>query len=141
MKTFYLSILAIFLLAGCASQTHLLVKEDNAPFFGGELVHDRGEGNRLVLEAPNRRYETRGFVVERQTNLAALRKRYYGVNPKHWERIFAGLDTDHVVYSVETIAISAEGHEVSCQLIWGGGAKPAGVCTDQAGTAFPIRFE
>ncbi|MHB0925049.1 MAG: hypothetical protein ACYC1F_00915 [Gallionellaceae bacterium] len=141
MKTFYLSILAIFLLTGCASQTHLLVKEDNAPFVGGELVHDRGEGNCLVLEAPNSRYEARGFVVERQTNLAALRKRYYIANRKHWERIFAGLDTDHVTYSIETIAKSAEGHEVSCHLMWKSGAKPEGVCTDQAGTAFPVRFE
>ncbi|MBI5436658.1 MAG: hypothetical protein HY937_06100 [Nitrosomonadales bacterium] len=140
MKAFYLSILAVLLLTGCASQTHLLAKEDNAPFFGGELVHDRGEDNRLVLEALNRRYEARGFVVESQTNLAALRKRYYGVNPKHWERIFSGLDTDHVVYSIETIAKSAEGHEVSCRLM-GGGAKPADVCTDQAGAAFPARFE
>ena len=141
MKTFYLSILAILLLPGCASSVHLLVREGDAPFVGGELVHDRGEDNRLVLTASNRRYEARGFVVERQTNLAALRKRYYGVNPKHWERIFSGLDTDHVVYSIETIAKSAEGHEVSCHLMWKSGAKPEGVCTDQAGTAFPVRFE
>lgn len=141
MKTFYLNILAILLLAGCASPAHLLVKEDDAPFVGGELVHDRGENNRLVLEAPNRRYEARGFVVERQRNLAELRKRYYGVNPKHWKRIFAGLDTDHVTYSVETIATSAEGDKVSCRLAWGGSAKPTGVCTDQAGAAFPVRFE
>lgn len=141
MKTFYLSMLTVLWLTGCASPAHLLVKEDNAPFVGGELVHDRGEDNRLVLEVPNRRYEARGFVVERHTNMAALRKRYYGVNPKHWERIFAGLDTDHVTYSIETIARSAEGHEVSCRLMWGGGAKPAGVCTDQAGEKFPVRFE
>lgn len=141
MKTFYLNILAILLLAGCASPAHLLVKEGDAPFVGGELVHDRGKNNRLVLEAPNRRYEARGFIVERQTNLATLRKRYYGVNPKHWNRIFAGLDTDHVTYSVETIAISAEGDKVSCRLAWGGSAKPAGVCTDSAGAAFPVRFE
>jgi len=141
MKTFYLSMLAFLLLAGCASQTHLLVKEGNAPFFGGELVHDRGEGNRLVLEAPNRRYEAHGFVVERHTSLAALRKRYYGVNPKHWDRIFAGLDTDHVTYSIETIAKSAEGHEISCRLMWGGGTKPAGVCADQAGVELSVYFE
>ncbi len=141
MKTFYLSILAILLLTGCASQSHLLVKENNAPFVSGELVHDSGRDNRLVLEASNRRYEARGFVVERHTNLAALRKRYYGVNPKHWERIFSGLDTDHVTYSAETIAKSAEGQEVSCRVMWGGGAKPAGVCTDQAGAAIPVRFE
>ncbi len=141
MKIFYLNILAILLLAGCAGPTHLLIRENDALFIAGELVHDRGANNRLVLQAPNRRYEARGFVVDHQANLAALRKRYYGVNPKHWERIFAGLDTDHVTYSVETIAISAEGDKASCRLVWGGSAKPAGVCTDQAGAAFPVRFE
>ena len=141
MKALYLNVLATLLLIGCANPAHLLVRGDDALFIGGELVHDRGEGNRLVLEAPNRRYEARGFVVERQTNLAALRKRYYIASRKHWERIFAGLDTDHVVYSVETIAISAEGDKVSCRLMWGEGAKPAGVCADQSGTEFPVRFE
>lgn len=140
MKALYLSVLAILLLTGCAGPAHLLVREDDAPFIAGELVHDRGEGNRLVLQAPNRRYEARGFIVERQTNLAALRKRYYIANPKHWDRIFAGLDTDHVIYSVETIAVSAEGDKVSCRLAWKSGGKPAGVCTDQAGTELPVRF-
>lgn len=141
MKTFYLSMLAFLLLTGCAGPVHLLVRDDDAPFVGGELVHDRGEGNRLVLEAPNRRYEARGFIVERQTNLAALRKRYYGVNSKHWDRIFAGLDADHVVYSIETIAKSAERHEVPCRLMWTSGAKPSGVCADQTGVEFTVRFE
>lgn len=140
MKTFYFGILVILLLTGCASPVHLLVKEDDALFIAGELIHDRGEDNRLVLEVPNRRYEARGFVVERQRNLAELRKRYYGVNPKHWKRIFAGLDTDHVTYSVETIATSAEGDKVSCRLAWKSGGKPAGVCTDQAGAELPVRF-
>ncbi len=141
MKTFCLSILAILLLIGCASPAHLLVRGGDAPFVDGELVHGRGEGNRLVLVASNRRYEARGFIVERQTNMAALRKRYFFANPKHWEQIFAGLDTDHVTYSVETIAKSADGDEISCSLVWGGGAKPSGVCTDQAEAAFPVRFE
>lgn len=141
MKIFYLGILAVLWLTGCASHVHQLVREDGVPFIVGELVHDSGEGNRLVLEALNRRYQARGFAVERQTNLADLRKRYYGVNPKHWDRIFSGLDTDHVVYSIETVARSAEGHEVLCRLVWKTGAKPAGVCTDQAGAEFPVRFE
>src|SRR3990167_6375194 len=141
MKIFILSILAILWLTGCASHAHQLVMEDGVPFTVGELVHDRGEGNRLVLEAQNRRYEARGFAVERQTNLAALRKRYYGVNTKHWDQIFSGLDTDHVDHSIETIAKSTEGHEVSCRLMWKSAAKPAGVCTDQAGATFPVRFE
>ena len=141
MKKYYLGMLAILMLTGCTAPTHMLVKEGGAPFVGGELIHDRGEGNLLVLEAPDRRYEARGFVVDRQTNLAELRKRYYGVNPKHWNRIFSGLDTDHVTYSIETIAKSADGHEVSCRLAWSSNMKPAGVCTDQAGAVFPVRFE
>ena len=141
MRTYYFVILAILMLTACASPVHRLLKDDSASFVSGELVHDRGEGNHLVLETMNRRYEARGFVVERHTNLVALRKRYYGVNPKHWERIFSGLDTDHVTYSTEAVAKSAEGHEVSCLVLWGGGAKPAGVCTDQAGAAFPVHFE
>ncbi|WP_435626880.1 hypothetical protein [Candidatus Ferrigenium straubiae] len=140
MSKYYLSILAILMFTGCASPTHPLDKQGSAPFVGGELVHDRGEGNLLVLEAPDRRYEARGFAVDRQTNLAELRKRYYGVNPKHWDRIFSGLDTEHVVYSIETIARSADGHEVSCRLVWKFNTKPAGVCADQAGGSFPVRF-
>ncbi|TXT21730.1 MAG: hypothetical protein FD134_2607 [Gallionellaceae bacterium] len=141
MKTPYLNLLAAVLVTGCAGPVHMLVKEDGTPFIGGNLAHDRGMDNRLVLEATSRRYEARGFVVERQTNLAELRKRYYGVDPKHWDRIFAGLDAGHVVYSLETVARSAEGQEISCRLMWSGAAKPAGVCTDRAGAAFPVRFE
>lgn len=141
MKTPYLGMLTILLLTGCASPVHQVVKEDDGPFIVGELIHDRGESNRLVLETSNRRYEARGFFVDRQTNLAELRKRYYGVNPKHWKRILSGLDTDHVIYSIETIAKSAEGQELSCSLMWESRAKPAGVCTDQTGAAFPVHFD
>lgn len=141
MKTFNISILAIVLLTGCASPVYQLARDGSAPFIGGELIRDRGDGNRLELWTPNRRYEARGFIVERHTNLAALRKRYFSANPKHWERIFAGLDTDHVSYSIEAIAFSSEGDQVSCSLVWGRSAKLAGVCTDQTGTANPVRFE
>jgi len=141
MKKYHVGTLAILLLTGCGAHIHQLVREGDAPFVGGELVHDRGEDNRLVLKVPNRRYEARDFVVERHTNLAELRKRYYGVNSKHWGRIFSGLDSDHVTYSVETISTSAEGDKVSCRLAWKSGRKPAGVCTDQAGEEFPVRFE
>ncbi|OGS95597.1 MAG: hypothetical protein A3G79_00635 [Gallionellales bacterium RIFCSPLOWO2_12_FULL_57_18] len=141
MKIFYLGILAVLWLTGCASHVHQLVREDGVPFIAGELVHDSGEGNRLVLEAPNRRYQARGFAVERQTNLADLRKRYYGVNPKHWDRIFSGLDTDHVTLAVETVARDNDGVEVSCRFVWISGAKPEGVCTDQAGAEFLVRFD
>lgn len=141
MKTYHFGILAVLVLTGCGAHVHQLVKEDNTQFASGELVHDRGEANRLVLVASGRSYEASGFVVERHTNLAELRKRYYGVNPKHWQRIMSGLDTDHVTYTAETVAKSADGQEISCRLMWGAGGNPAGVCTDQAGVELPIRFE
>lgn len=141
MKKYHLGILAILMLTGCGAHVHQLVKGDSTQLAGGELVHDRGEGNRLVLKISDRSYEARGFVVVRQTHLAELRKSYQGVNPKHWNRIFAGLDTDHVTYSVETTATSAEGDKVSCRLAWGGIAKPAGVCTGRDGDEIFVSFE
>jgi hypothetical protein len=140
MKTFYLSVLAVLWLTGCTGYVHKMIREDGVPFTAGELVHDQGESNRLVLEMSNRRYEAHGFAIERETNLAELRKRYIS-NPKHWNRVFSGLNTEHVVYSFETVARSAEGQEISCRLVWKSGAKPTGVCTDQEGTAFLVRFE
>lgn len=141
MKIFYLGILAILLLTGCAGPIHQMANEGNTPFISGELIHDRGKNNRLVLKTSNRHYEANGFVVEHRTDLAALRKRYFISNRKHWDRIFAGLDAGHEVFSIETIAISTEGDEVSCHLIWASLTKPAGVCTDQAGATFPMRFK
>ncbi len=141
MKIFYLGILAILWLTGCASHVHQMARGEGMPFTGGELVHDRGEGNRLVLEAPNRRYEARGFAVEHHANLADLRKHYYGVNPKHWDRIFSGLDTNHVMFAVEMVARDNDGVEISCRFVWMSGAKPEGVCTDQAGAEFSVRFD
>ena len=140
MKTLYLSMLAVLWLTGCTGYVHKMVREDGVLFTAGELVHDKGESNRLVLEMSNQRYEAHGFTVERETNLAELRKRYIS-NPKHWGRVFSGLNTEHVVYSFETVAKSAEGHEISCRLIWKFGANPAGVCTDKENTEFPVRFD
>lgn len=140
MKTYCLGMLAILVLTACASPVYRLTKDGEAPFIGGELA-PIGEGKRLMLEAPDRHYEVRGFTVERHTNKAALYKRYRLSNPKHWARISSGLDTDHVTYTAETVAKSADGQEVACRLMWGAGAKPTGSCTDQAGATFPVRFE
>lgn len=145
MRIFCLSMLAVLWLTGCANPAHIhqMVSKDGVAFTAGELVHDheRGKNNHLVLEMSGRRYEAHGFAVERHTRLGELRKRYYFSNPKRWDRIFSGLDTTQVMYCVETIARSADEHELSCSLIWKFGAKPAGFCTDQSGTEFPVNFE
>lgn len=140
MKKYYASILAVLMLSGCGANAHQLVKSDSAQLIGGELVHDQGKDNRLILKMSDRSYEAGGFVVNRETNLAELRKRYYGVNPKHWERIFSGLDTDHTINFIETIAKSPDGREISCRVAWKSGKKPTGVCTDQGGISFQVNF-
>ncbi|WP_435626498.1 hypothetical protein [Candidatus Ferrigenium straubiae] len=145
MKIFCSSILAVLWLTGCVNPGHVhqMLGKDGGAFTAGELVHDHawGKDNHLVLEMSSRRYEAHGFAVERHRHLGELRKRYYFSNPKRWERIFSGLDTSEMVYCIETVARSVEGQELSCSLIWKSGAKPAGFCTDQAGTAFPVNFE
>lgn len=142
MKTLYLSMLTVLWLTGCANHVLKMVSEDGGAFTTGVLVHGSRESNRLVLEMSNQRYEARGFAVERKTHLAELREGYYSSNPKHWDRVFSGLNTEHVIYSMKTIARSTEGHEISCHLIWQSGVNvtASGVCTDQAGTAFPVSF-
>ncbi|MFZ2161102.1 MAG: hypothetical protein WAW02_02685 [Sideroxyarcus sp.] len=141
MKRCYSELLIILALAGCGGQVHPLAKAGNAQFIGGELVHNGGDANRLVLTAPDRNYEAGGFTIKRQTNLNELRKRYAGTNPKHWQRIMSGLDTEHTVYFFETIAKSADGQEISCRFAWKSRMNPAGVCTDRAGVEIPVDFE
>lgn len=145
MKIFCLSMLTILCLAGCANPGHVhqMLGKNGGAFTAGELVHDHDQGkhNRLMLETSNRRYEAHDFPIQRHIHWEELRKRYYTSQPTHWERIFSGLDVDHTVYSMEPIAKSAEGHELQCRLVWEFGKKPAGICTDEAGTALPVSFE
>lgn len=145
MKIFCSIMLTVLWLAGCANPAHVhqMLGKNGGEFTSGELVHDHDQGthNRLVLETQDRRYEAHDFPIQRHVRWEELRKRYYTSQPTHWERIFSGLDADHTIYSIETTAKSADGHELQCRLVWEFGKKPAGVCTDEAGTALPVGFE
>ena len=94
-----------------------------------------------MLEAPDRRYEAIGFDVRTSQDLSELHKRYAGTNPKHWDRITSGLDTEHKIYAAEPVLKAADGAELSCRLAWQSGHPPAGVCLDKAGQVYSIRFE
>jgi len=139
MKTLTLSILTLLSLTGCAGSSHRIAQNDKT-FVAGEFVLDHSGNNRLTLETPGRRYEASGFEIERQRNLAELRKRYQASNPKRWKRIVSGQDAEHVTYAVGTIARADDGRELSCDLQWTAREKPSGVCTDAAGTELPVRF-
>jgi len=130
---------AVLAVAGCASHSHLLDKNSAQLFLKGEFLH--GHGNRLVLESSENRYEATGFKVRSSQNLSELRKRYYGSDPKHWDRITSGLDNEHKTYGAEPVLKAKDGSELSCRLAWQSGQSPRGLCFDRTGKEYSIRFE
>lgn len=127
------------LLGGCAANLHQLSKDSSPELLRGEFL--RGHQNRLVLESVEQKYIAEGFEVHRHTHWAELRQRYRNSNSKHWDRIFAGLDRNHETYSTEPAPKSADGAELICQLGWGAGRKPQGVCRNNAGAEYQVRFD
>lgn len=127
------------LLGACASHSHQLGQGTSPMFLNGEFSHE--QQSRLVLESASRRYVAEGFEVQRHQNMAELSKRYRGSDPKHWDRIFAGLDTDHESYSAEAKAVAQDGAELSCRLAWLSGKAPRGICLDKANKEFAVSFD
>ena len=126
-------------LAGCGAHSHILTKASAPQLLKGEFSH--GQTNRLTLESADRQYEAAGFKVETHKNWAELSRRYRGVDPKHWDRIFAGFDKDHETYSAEAKAIAKDGAELNCKLAWPSGKAPQGLCLDKAGMEYAVRFD
>ena len=87
------------------------------------------------------KYIAEGFEVHRHTHWAELQKRYRNSNSKHWDRILSGLGRSHETYSVEPAPKSADGAELTCQLGWGAGKTPQGVCRNNAGAEYQVRFD
>lgn len=141
MKLFQslIAIGALLVIAGCASHAHLLDKSSAPLFLKGEFSHENE--HRLVLESSGHRYEAVGFEIRSSQNWTELRKRYYGTNPRHWDRITSGLDTDHKIYTAEPVLKAQDGSELSCRLAWQNGQATTGVCTDNMGNEYSIIFE
>lgn len=131
---------ALALLVGaCAGHSHELAGDADIPFVRGRFEH--GATNRLVVETADRRYHAEGFRVVDQTDWTELSRRYRGADRKHWDRIFAGLDRDHGVYSATATLRSGDGAQLACTLTWQARASHAGQCSDESGQAYQIRFE
>jgi hypothetical protein len=137
MKIWIASV-AVVLLEGCAPHVHLLQQDSSQNLVVGEFVHESTA--RLTLATSERGYVAEGFEIHRHTNLAELQRRYKGINPKHWDRIFAGHDKSHEVYSAEPVPRAQDGAELACRLTWGVGKPPQGICQDQAGKEYQVRF-
>lgn len=134
--------LAALLLAGCAGHTHSsLVPEDSDPALAlGMFRHEGQEESHMALEFRGKRYEGRGFAIQRQQNLAQLR-RQYGVDVRHFRNIASGADTNHYVYSAEPRLLAGDGAALRCVVAWQANGAPAGYCVTAEGTRIPFRFE
>lgn len=130
---------ASLVLGGCSTHSHRLQPDESSTLLRGELVH--GSPDRLILESAERRYVADDFQIDRHTNLAELQKRYQIGDPKHWGRIFSGLDRDHEAYSTAPTLRAQDGTELLCHLAWSWGRHPQGVCLDQEGNKHPVRFD
>jgi hypothetical protein len=84
--------------------------------------------------------KARGFAIQRNQNLAALR-RQYGIDRKHWDRIFSGMDTDHYVYSAEPVLRAGMARPAMCRGRMAGKRCPGGALRDCRWNAhqFPVR--
>jgi hypothetical protein len=126
-------------IAGCAPHLHQLRADSSPALARGEFIHENPR--RLTLMIGDRRYTAEGFEIHRHTNLAELQRRYRNTNPKHWDRVSAGLDRSHETYSAEPAPKSADGAELTCQLAWGAGKTPQGACQDKAGAEYQVHFD
>lgn len=133
--------LATFTLAGCAGHTHSLAQDDSDRDIAvGTFRHEGPEGSTMVLEFRGTRFEARGFAIERNQSLAELKRRY-GIDRKHWDRIFSGMDTDHYVYAAKPELLAGNGATLRCSAIWRSGGSPAGECVTTDGLHVNFRFE
>ncbi len=93
----------------------------------------------MVLEFSGTRFEASGFAIQRNQNLAELRKKYYP--GRHYDQIFSGLDTDHYEYSAQPILRAKNGATLRCFATWRSGGSPAGHCVTSDGVHINFRFE
>jgi len=134
--------LAALALAGCAGHIHTsLIPEDSDPALTlGVFRHEGQEAPLMALEFRGKRYESRGFAIERKQNLAALR-RQYGTDIRHFRNIASGADTNHDVYSAQPKLLAGDGATLRCVVAWQAMGAPAGYCVSAEGTRLPFRFE
>ena len=122
-----LACLTAFALGGCAGHSHSLVQDpSDLGITVGTFRHEGPEGASMVVEYRGTRFEARGFTIERNQNLAELRRRYD--SGKHYNRIFSGTDTDHYLYSAQPVLRADNGVALQCSAVWRAAASPAGYC-------------
>src|SRR3989338_2951400 len=133
-------VFSLLFLGGCAGHVHTLTETESEVLLTGALLHGGPvESNRLVINRDGKRFEG-SFLVEQTQNWRELRKRYRS-NPRHWDRIFSGLDKDHVVSTTRAELKSADGTTLVCDLAWRRDTNPAGVCEEGNGNGEPFAVQ
>ncbi|MBZ0132402.1 MAG: hypothetical protein K8F53_07310 [Rhodocyclaceae bacterium] len=132
--------LATLVLAGCAGHTHSLIPEgSDRELTVGTFRHEGPDEPVMVLEFGGTRFEARGFAIQRNQNLAELRKQYYP--SRHYDQIFSGADTDHYAYSAQPVLRAGNGATLRCFAVWRSAGSPAGHCVTSDGVHINFRFE
>lgn len=83
-------------------------------------------------------FSSAGFEIRSSQNLRDLQQRLGGNFSKHYQRVTAGLDRDHLVYSAEPVLKSDDGEAIQCFLAWRSGQSPSGVCKSSDMKEFEI---
>ena len=131
--------LVMLALPGCAGHSHRLVQSDQPSLAAGWFRHEGQEEPAMILEFEGKRFETHGFAIRRNQNLAELRQQFG--SGKHYDRIFSGLDTDHYVYSANPEPRAEDGATIRCSLIWLAAGSPAGSCTSNDRRLVEVKFQ
>jgi len=132
--------LASVTLYGCAGQSRQLVSEDEPKRAVGSITHGGVSDPTLSLEFGGKRFEARGFAINRSQNLARLREQY-GFGSKHYDRVSTGTDPEHYRYSAKPELRAEDGTTMQCVLAWRAYAAPAGVCVSPDGKEVKFRAE
>jgi hypothetical protein len=141
---FRLCILGISALAlgGCASHGHQLFlsgAEKSASI--GSFTHEGNSKPTMTMTYKGKEFVSTEFEIRSGQNLRELQKQLGGNFSKHYQRVTAGLDRDHLIYRAEPMLKSADGEVIQCALVWSSGRLPAGVCKSSGSGEFEIRAD
>lgn len=127
-------------LGGCASHGHQLFSSSTGNGAAiGTFIHEGSSKPSMTLVYKGKEFSTTGFEIRSSQNLRELQQRLGGNFSKHYQRVTAGLDRDHLVYSAEPVLKSNDGEAIQCFLAWRSGRSPSGVCKPSETGEFEIR--
>lgn len=102
-------------------------------------MHGGSSKPTMTLAYKETEFASTGFEIRSSQNLRELQQQLGGNFSKHYQRVTAGLDLDHLIYRAEPVLKSADGEAIQCFLEWRSGRSPSGVCKSSGNGEFEIR--